>query len=167
VKTQVASIIAVALFSSAASAEIQSREALEEFFRSSDGSRSLHATRETVEICSDWCQRYKSSRGITSAQAWDLIFLHEYYYIGRGPVEEFRAKYASLADSLMSKYGKLCPRADSLSRPGCVIGYLGLRNQVQFADVFEKDGQRCEVWTHLVHSKTIYRSSCRKVEHAS
>ena len=165
VKALIALLICTSLGTAVASADLQSRSALMEFFTSKEQSRSVETTEGAVEICSDWCQRYASDRGLTTAQVWDVIFLHQYYYVGRGPREEFRARYATLAASLMSRYAKLCPRAEETARPGCVIGYLGSRNNLRFATIYEANGQRCEVWGHLVHSKTIYKSSCGKLGH--
>ena len=135
-----------------------SREALAEFFSPAEA-RSIETSAQSLQVCADACQRYVSDRGFARDQIWDVVFLHQYYY--RAPRELFQHQYSSLAKRLMAKYGKLCARVEEGAKPGCVIGYLGLRNQLKYAEIFERGDQRCEVWSHLVHSKTTYGGSCK------
>jgi hypothetical protein len=148
-----------------ASSAVTSKEALAEFF-SPQEARSIEAMDQSLQICADTCQRYVSDHGFARDQVWDVVFLHQYYYVSRGPRPLFQRQYSSLAKSLMEKYRGLCPRAEEGAKPGCVIGYLGLRNNLKYAEIFDRGDQRCEVWSHLVHSKTTYGSSC-KGRHAS
>jgi hypothetical protein len=167
VKAAIAVALALVPLITVASTPNPSKDALMEFFSSKGFPPKIHPRQKAVEFCWDDCEHYVLGGGIDDPRAWDVLFLHRFYYIGTGPSEEFRHAHSSLAESLMTKYERLCPRVEPLGRPGCVIGYLGQRHRIRFAHVYYDEGNRCEVWTHLVHTKTTYGSSCRKVKHAS
>ena len=160
---------AAALSTAGASPANPSREAIEGFFAAKGDAPEIDEKANSVEICYDsTCAYYRLGVGLARPQAWDALFLHQYYYIGTNVyLAEFKEKNADLAHSLMAKYGRLCPRAEEAAKPGCVIGYLGVRNRIRYGFVRYDDGNRCIVWVHLVHSKTMYGGGCRKVEHAS
>lgn len=145
-----------------------SRDAIVAFYSERGSAPEIDERGRTIEICPDnLCDHYQL-RDFRNARAWDVVFLHQYYYAARLPyLEQFRDQYAELATNLMARYRGLCPRAAEPSKPGCVIGYLGLKTGVKYAFVRYDEGERCEVWTHLVHFKTMYRSRCTKVKDAS
>ncbi len=159
-------LCAISISAFAAGVPTRSQDALTQFFSSKEA-RSLTVTDAAVEVCSDGCQRYESKRGVDNPRVWDVVFLHQYYYVGRGPREEFQNDYKDLVVTLMSRYAKLCPSVQAGGLPGCVIGYLGSRYDIQLTEIFEWNGEECAVRSHLIHSKTIYSKKCRKVKNAS
>lgn len=157
-------LIMWAATTTAASSDILSKDAIVNFFTTKGKPLEINTESKTIEICySNTCSLYQLELGVDNPQSWDVVFLHQYYYIGTNEFQkEFETENADLAKTLMEKYEQLCPRVESLGKPGCVIGYLGLKNNIRYAFVYYKDDMRCEAWTHLVHSKTTYGSSCQK-----
>jgi hypothetical protein len=147
--------------------DISSKNALIDFFSTeTGGSFSLDAKERTLEVCWDLCEFYAMKAG-ASAEAWDAVLLHQYYYVAPGFREEFRDRYASLAKSIVTKYDHLCPGRLPERKPSCILSQLGKRTQLEVASVRYDEGYRCQVWGRLTDSKFEGKSSCTRIKHAS
>ena len=159
-------LIGILVLAMAAPATAASKEVLAEFFTSNGAYFKLNAKNDTLEVCSDLCEYYEMKSG-ASAEAWDTVFLHQYYFVAPNYREEFRERYASEAKALVEKYAKLCPNASAERVPSCVLKQLGARNRVEFASVRYDEGYRCQVAGRLTEPTYQGKSTCTKVKHAS
>ena len=168
-RTLVAILITGAAWPVLASTSNPSRDAVVAFYTSKGSAPQIEQTKRAVEVCFDVCEFYQFGSAVDQVAAWDVVFLHQYYYVTLETygLEDFREEYSSHAASLLVKYANLCPRVPSDQRPKCILGKLGSKNQVRGASVRYDEGYRCEVESRLTDPRFQGRSTCRKVKHAS
>ena len=165
-ETAVLAIITVAGLASAAPASVPSKEALSEFFTANNASFEFDAKRSALEVCWDLCEHYEMKNG-PSVEAWDTVFLHQYYFVAPNFREEFRERYTSLAQAVVAKYGRLCPQQIPEKAARCILNRLGPRNRIEVAFVRYDEGYRCQIGGSLTNPKFQGQSKCTKVKHAS
>jgi hypothetical protein len=159
-------LITVAGLALAAPANNASKEALSQFFTADHTSFHFNAKRHALEVCWDLCEYYEMRNG-PSVEAWDVVFLHQYYFVAPNFREEFRERYGSLAQSLVAKHAHVCPGLASEEAAGCILKNLGARTRVEVAFVRYDEGYRCQVQGRLTDPKYQGQSKCTKVRHAS
>jgi hypothetical protein len=159
-------LVSLAALASPAPANDASKEALSQFFTADGASFDFNAKRHALEVCWDLCQYYEMRNG-PSAEAWDVVFLHQYYFVAPNFREEFRERYSSLAQALVAKHAHVCPELASEKAAPCILRNLGTRTGVEVAFVRYDEGYRCQVWGRLTDPKYQGKHKCTKVKHAS
>ena len=143
-----------------ASSAISSKSALLEFY-------TPELRPSEVEVCfTSLCELYRFDR-VASVGAWDTVFIHQYFFVAPTYREEFRAKYAMLAEELLLKYRGICPHASQDQLPKCLLTKLASRHRIKYASVRYDEGNRCWAWGRLTEPSYLGRSTCRKEKHAS
>ena len=159
-------LITVAGLASAAPANNASKEALSQFFTTDHASFDFNAKRRALELCRDLCEYYEMRNG-PSVEAWDVVFLHQYYFVAPNAREDFRERYGALAQTLVAKHTRECPGLTSERAAPCILKSLGRRARVEVAFVRYDEGYRCQVWGRLTDPKYQGSGKCTKVKHAS
>jgi hypothetical protein len=114
----------------------------------------------SVEICLDLCDFYRAKTVDREADLWDLIFLHQYYWIEDSLLDSFRTRYGSVAAQVLALHAKDCAVQTDKDKSKCAIQRLQKKLGANYWLVRYDEGYRCQVEKRFTNPQYQGKDRC-------
>ena len=142
------------------------KAAMTEYFAFEDQVPKLERSTEGVslEICFDTCDLYVAKKLKSESDLWDLAFLHQYYVATPFHLDEFRSKYAALAEPTLKAHLSGCKGGATSGAAKCVVETLAVHIAAKYYLVRYDEGYRCQTPGSLTDPSVLGKSVCKRLQ---